>query len=46
MSPTQRLTLQVFQAFTAVTPYMHLLLLHGRGKETAWETWKSFAEVQ
>ncbi|XP_034062878.1 uncharacterized protein LOC117540355 [Gymnodraco acuticeps] len=35
MNPTKCLTLPVLHAFT----------LAGRGKKTAWETWKSFPEV-
>ena len=42
MSPTQCLTLPVFQTFTGCATVTSFA---GRGKKTAWETWKSFLEV-
>ncbi len=42
MNPTQCLTLPVFYAFTGCDT---VSAFAGRGKKTAWETWKSFQEV-
>ena len=42
MSPTQCMTLPVFHAFTGCGT---VSAFAGRGKKTAWETWKSFPEV-
>lgn len=42
MNPTQCLTLPVFHAFTGCDT---VSAFAGRGKRTAWETWKSFPEV-
>ncbi|KAJ8369745.1 hypothetical protein SKAU_G00097730 [Synaphobranchus kaupii] len=42
MNPTQCLTLPVFHAFTGSDT---VSAFAGRGKKTAWETWKSFPEV-
>ena len=42
MNPTQCLTLPVFHAFTGCDT---VSAFAGRGKKTAWETWKSFPEV-
>ena len=42
MSPTQCLTLPVFHAFTGCDTVSSF---GGRGKKIAWDTWKSFPEV-
>ena len=42
MNPTQCLTLPVLHAFTGCDT---VAAFAGRGKKTAWETWKSFPEV-
>ena len=42
MTPTQCLTLPVFHAFTGCDT---VSAFAGRGKKTAWATWKSFSEV-
>ena len=42
MNPTQCLTLPVFHAFTGCDTVSSFA---GRGKKTAWVTWKSFPEV-
>ena len=42
MTPTQCLTLPVFHAFTGCDT---VSAFAGRGKKTAWVTWKSFSEV-
>jgi len=42
MNQTQCLTLPVFHAFTGCDT---VSAFAGRGKKTAWETWKSFPEV-
>ena len=42
MNPTKCLTLPVLHAFTGCDTVSSFA---GRGKKTAWETWKSFPEV-
>ena len=42
MTPAKCLTLPVFHAFTGCDT---VSAFAGRGKKTAWETWKSFPEV-
>ena len=42
MNPTQCLTLPVLHAFTGCDT---VSAFAGKGKKTAWETWKSFPEV-